>query len=150
MDISFYHLTNLGLEKSLPQLIEKMIKAQLKISIYAYNSDLEQNLDILLWSYSTRKFIPHGTHNDNYVSRQPVIINNTTDNLNNADILIDLSLEKFDLDKLKYSKLIHIFSNLQVEEVSKARELYKSYSNLGKNIIYYKQKATGEWEKSEK
>ena len=81
MDISFYHLTNLSLEKSLPKLIEKMLKSHLKILIYANNDELLQNLDNLLWSYSTRSFIPHATYHDKHHLKQPVIISNNISNI---------------------------------------------------------------------
>lgn len=141
--ISFYHLSSLTLEKALPKLLEKIILTKQNTIILTKNSDQTNLLNDIIWTYSTIKFIPHGSDKDKYPHEQPIYLTHEMQNPNNSSIFINLtgklhSIENFD-------KYLDIFDGNNEEDIKFARECFSKFKSDGFAIKYWKQQADGSW-----
>jgi len=143
-EVYFYHSNNFPLERTLAKLVEKIYDLKQNIVIYCQDNNLVQILDDLLWSYSTKTFIPHATSADPLPEKQPVYITASEENPNSSSILIAICNTIPEFYK-NFDKYISIFNN-DDEELSAARSRYKILQDKDYKIKYFKQTSEGKWE----
>lgn len=146
IEISFYRLSRLTLLKAAPKLIEKIYYSQQKLIVLVENEKSMQDLDNILWSYSTKHFIAHATENDPYPEDQPVYIASKK-NYNPNFATIAMALGIVDLDDINAQKYCYMFDGNDDEQQKFARNKWKKYRDEGNNIIYWQQGDDGSWEK---
>lgn len=144
-EISFYHLTTSTMEKSLPKLVEKIYDLGHKIVIFFDDMQKMQIVDDLLWTYSQKTFLAHGTLNDEMKEVQPIYLTTQEENPNLATILIKVG-NKLPEYFPSFHKVIDIFSANNEIDLLAARERYKN-CKTSHNVSYYKQNADGSWSK---
>ena len=145
-EISFYRLSTLPLIKAAPKLIEKIYYSKQQLIVIVEGEEFLQNLDNILWSYSTKHFIAHATMNDPHPEDQPVYITNKkTDNPNDATIAMALGM--VDLDGVEAQKYCYMFDGNDEKQQQFARNKWKQYKNEACNVIYWQQTSDGSWEK---
>ena len=88
MDIRLYETTDTT--KALCQLTEKLYNQGKRIQIVCANQLMVNVIDQTLWQFKQLSFLPHMTDLDSVdPSTQPIFItSNTTDNLNQAEVII--------------------------------------------------------------
>lgn len=145
VEINFYHLTSTPLEKALPRLLEKVIASGNKVCIKAQEAKIE-NLDKVLWSYSSKTFLAHGTEKDGFHESQPIFITASNDNPNGAKILAIVGDSEVN-DITNYDRCIDMFDGSDENELQKARNRYKKYKDIGFTLNYWQQDLKGNWEK---
>lgn len=145
MEISFYKLTTLPINKAAPRLIEKIYYSGQRLLVVAENEELMRSLDDGLWAYSTKHFIPHGTFSDEYPADQPVYLSTKIENPNKSSIA--MALGSVELDDAPVSKLLYMFDGNIPEQVTFARKKWKSYQNSGHALVFWQQNFKGAWEK---
>ena len=103
MEVNFYHIDNIDYT-AIALLATKILDENHKAIIYCTNQEVISKLDSSLWSHGRNKFLPHITIYDkdfNFM-RQPIVITNNQENINQSSYLILLNsankefLEKFD------------------------------------------------------
>ena len=142
-EISFYKLTALPILKAAPKLIEKIYYSEQKLVVIAEQEDLLQSLDKLLWSYSTKHFIPHATFQDPHPSDQPIYLTHNMENPNDATITMVLGI--VELNNLITDKCIYMFDGNDKSQLAFARKTWQAYKKQGNSIIYWQQNAEGSW-----
>lgn len=145
LEVSFYHLTKLSLLKAGPKLIEKIYYSKQRLLVLLENGELLKSLDELLWSYSTKHFIAHGTLQDPHPEDQPILLGLDAENKNNATIA--MAMGKVDLDSLHLNRYLYMFEGESPEQLEFARNKWKFYQAKGSEITYWKQDDSGNWEK---
>ncbi len=145
-EISFYHLTTTPLEKGLPQLLFKIIGADHRVVLRVPDEETMQLLDKVIWTFSTNKFVPHGTMHEQHKERQPVYITTEDECPNNADILVTVgNLEPENISN--YKKYLFVFDGKDDALIEYARERWKQYAaNDDTKLTYWKQDASGAWQ----
>ncbi|WP_348245954.1 DNA polymerase III subunit chi, partial [Salmonella enterica] len=88
-----------------PKLVEKIFFQYKKLVIFCPEQALIKNLDDVLWSYTTKHFLPHGTMDDPLPELQPIYITNSPQNPNNADCL--LVAGSTNLDTVSFKKIYY-------------------------------------------
>ena len=144
MQISFYHLTRLSLEKSLPKLLEKILSQGLRTVVVAETEPQVQILNDTLWTYHPTSFLPHGTEKEGRAADQPVWITSKIENPNGAQVLFFATLQKkegFDA----FSRVLYMFDGNRPENLEKAGSLWKKYKEEGHALAYWQQDAEGKW-----
>ncbi|MFN7038778.1 MAG: DNA polymerase III subunit chi [Alphaproteobacteria bacterium] len=144
-EISFYHLSSTTLEKALPKLMEKVISSNKKSVILAENDEQMENLNNLLWTYSTKTFIPHGSSKDPFPEDQNVYLTTAMENPNNSTILVVTNGQIVN-DFSNFEKCLDIFDGNNPDKINSARIRWNNYKKLGHNITYWKQQDNGTWE----
>ncbi len=141
-EFKFYELSAIPLEKALPQLAYKIYdKLNENIFLLLRSEEEVALFDRLLWSFSSNKFLPHGTVNDKKEYFQKLLISAKNENLNKAKILISNSVVN-DKDFIsEFSQIIYIFSDNKL--------FLDEYKNLKSNQInanYWQQSSDGKWQ----
>lgn len=144
MEVNFYHLTRTSIEKTLPRLLEKVLDAQQRALVLTESSTQTNLLNEILWTYSTNAFLPHGTILEGYANEQPIWLTEKLENLNSANILVQLSHDPItDFNGLK--KCLYLFDSNQPNVLEKARKTWSNYKNAGYFIRYFQQENDGTW-----
>lgn len=149
-ELGFYHLTATPLEKALPKLLLKILEGGNKAVLLADNEERLNNMNRLLWVFSTNKIIPHGVKKDGFMEDQPVYLTLEEENPNDSDVLLILGGREPEFLN-KFSRCIDIFDGNDNNEVEMARERWKKYkAKKGKDtlqLVYWKQDEKGSWQK---
>jgi DNA polymerase-3 subunit chi len=145
MQVDFYHLTKLPLERALPQIAAKVIAAGGRLIIVAGEEGQRVRLDQLLWSYAPESFLPHGQAGGEDDARQPVLIVASPEAANGARniALVDGVWRE---EALAFDRAFHFFDE---ERIADARAAWRGLADRdGIDRNYWKQNDAGRWEKA--
>ncbi len=95
---SLYHTAQGLLYKTACQLVEKSYHSNLKIIVLTSDKEEQEHLNKIIWTYSRRQFIPHGSKLDPLPEKQPVYLTCELENPNQATILIIIA--PFNIEKI--------------------------------------------------
>lgn len=145
MQVDFYHLTQVPLERALPQIAEKVLGAGGRLVIVAEDAAQRAKLDQLLWSYAPESFLPHGHVGGEDDARQPVLIAEGTDAANGARniALVDGIWRD---EALGFDRAFHFFDEDRIAEARAAWKGLAERTEVTRN--YWKQNEAGRWEKA--
>jgi DNA polymerase III subunit chi len=131
-DITFYHLTSKTIEKTLPNLAFKVFESGQRALILCKDEYQMDELNHILWSFSTKKFIPHGSIKDDSPELQPILLSTSIDDLHNSPEIAIILNEQDIQGNSRFKKYSYMFyGNENDAEVISARKLMKSYYNAG-------------------
>ena len=147
-EISFYHLTSGQMEKSAARLLDKVYEAKMKAILLLKDQDELDRYDTVLWTFSSKVFLPHGSSKDGNPECQPVWLTTTLENPNNAEILVSTSGQQIE-DFGKFKRCLDIFNGHDDDAVIKARKRWKYYKDSNHTLTYWKQNEKGVWGKQE-
>lgn len=145
MQVDFYHLTRLPLERALPQIAEKVLASGGRLVIVAGDLAQRARLDQLLWTYAPESFLPHGQAGGEDDAAQPVLIAETPEAANGARniALVDGIWRD---EALGFDRAFHFFDE---ERIAEARAAWKGLAEReGVARNYWKQNDSGRWEKA--
>lgn len=143
--INFYHVTALPLEKALPRLLERAHKAGEAVLVLAENDQQRQQLNETLWTYTTKYFLPHGSHEDPNPAEQPIYLTEKHENVNHAGILAFVGMaEPESLEG--YKRCLYMFDGNDARQLTHARSQWKRYKEQGHSLTYWQQTPKGQWE----
>lgn len=145
VQVDFYHLTRMPLERALPQVAEKVVANGARLLIVAADEEQRLALDRLLWSYTPASFLPHARLGGNDDQRQPVLIAGTLDAANGAHhvALVDGAWRD---DALDFDRVFHFFTQ---DQIAPARAAWKALAERpGVARRYWKQNESGRWEQA--
>ncbi len=145
MQVDFYHLTQLPLERALPQIAEKVVATGGRLLIVAAEESQRARLDQLLWSYAPESFLPHGQAGGDDDARQPVLIAASPEAANGARniALVDGVWRQ---EALRFDRAFHFFDEAAI---GAARAAWKGLGDReGVTRNYWKQNDAGRWEKA--
>ena len=147
-EVSFYHLSKYPVVKVLPKLLEKIYQAENRCLVLCQSDQEMKDLNDVIWTYSSRAFLPHGSITDPNPEIQPVLLSTDSKNLNSAKILIVLSgivpenLHEFD-------RCLDLFCDTDGDVVvAQARQRYKSYKDNNYPLTSWTQNEEGGWVKN--
>lgn len=151
-EISFYHLHSLPLEKALPKLLEKVHQSGVRALVLRESEEKAEEISKIMWTYTTKYFLPHGTKQDGFSEDQPIYITASNENPNGATILaiadgLDLEIESEFAQPFK--RILDLFDGNNEEQLQRARARWKKYKEQGHSLTYWKQNEKGGWEKNE-
>lgn len=148
VQVNFYHISASPVEKVLPKLLEKVWGSGKKALVMAPTEERVEAINTLLWVYSTKVFLPHGSQKDGYEKEQPVFLSSTGNNPNEAIVLVvveDAMPSQWDA----FERCLYLFSEDNPGAVEKARQRWKQFKQQGCELVYWQQAAKGSWEKKE-
>lgn len=153
MNITFYHLTISPITKALPKLITKAYESLQRILIICKDREQMNELNDVLWTFSTKEFLPHDTIECPNPALQPILLvlrekvaeEKINSGLNNADVVVVLDNSKINIAQ-GFKKCLYMFyGNEDDREVSESLALYKSYLGAGAPPTLWKQNQEGQW-----
>jgi len=146
MNISFYHLTRLPIERALPQILEKILASNKRAILFFDNEEKLKELDRTLWTLGKNSFLPHATANDPRQDEQPVYLTMTEENPCKAEFIVNLSriVPKFMSD---FDRYMDMFDGNDDAELTAARSRWKQLAAEGHDLTYFQQQENGSWQK---
>ncbi|MET0247206.1 MAG: DNA polymerase III subunit chi [Sphingomonas sp.] len=145
MQVDFYHLTQVPLERALPQIAQKILESGGRLLIVADDEARRGQIDQLLWTYSADSFLPHGQAGGEDDSRQPVLIAGSPDAANGARHIALIDGVWRD-EALGFDRAFHFFDE---ERIREARAAWKGLAEReGIERRYWKQNDAGRWEQA--
>ncbi|WP_366555522.1 DNA polymerase III subunit chi [Aquibaculum sediminis] len=147
-EVRFYHLTTTGLDRALPQLLEKTLERGKRAVVMARSVERVEWLCGLLWTYDDRGFLPHGSARDGHAEAQPVWITETDENPNGAAYLfLTDGATSAQIDDYELCALL--FDGGDQGALTAARAQWKELKAAGHSISYWQQDARGRWSKQQ-
>ncbi len=144
-DVSLYHLTATPLEKTLPKLMERVVESGKNAVLVAASTDRVEELNRLLWTYSSNTFLPHGTKKDGFPEEQKIWLTDEWDNPNQASILVLTDgMESNEVDN--FERCLDIFDGNDEVALEKAQLRIEKYVQKGHTLTYWYQTPAGKWE----
>lgn len=145
-EVLFYHLESRKLEQVLPGLLLKSLERGWRVVVQATLPERVEALDTLLWTWRDDSFLPHGAMGGVDEDRQPIWLTAGDDNPNNANIrfLVDGAVAAT-LNGL--DRAVYLFNGGDEAEKLSARGEWKSASEAGHDVTYWRQTVEGKWEK---
>lgn len=147
----FYHLERRGLEDVLPGLLERTRARAWRAVVRVGSAERMETLDTHLWTYSEQTFLGHGTATDGHPSRQPIFLTTESDNPNRAEVLflVDGAVpEDWAAPSLRdYSRIVLLFDGKDEPALNAARAQWRNCKEAGHDATYWKESASGKWEK---
>ena len=139
----FYHLERSELERALPPLLEKCLQRGWRAIVRGGADERLDALDATLWTYRDESFLPHGRDKP---ERQPVLLTSQGGNPNGAQVvfLID-GADPGDLTGFERACLM--FDGRDQVALESARTRWKDAKEAGIIASYWRESASGKWEK---
>lgn len=134
--IYFYSGSNDKL-KTTCRLCAKAVQQGMRVMVYTPDAALIEQLDELLWTFSSTSFIPHCRNHDDdaLVNVTPVILSDQIQPDVHFDVLLNLHHQHPPLFN-QFKRLIEI-AGVSHEDKLAARERYRFYKNEGYEIQHY-------------
>ena len=145
MQVDFYHLTRMPLERALPQIAEKVVAAGARLLIVEAVDERRAALDRMLWSFAADSFLPHGVLGGEDDAHQPVLIAGDVNAANGARhiALVD---GRWRDEALDFDRAFHFFDE---DHIRAARDAWKALAGRdGITRRYWKQNEAGRWEQA--
>ncbi|MBV9990641.1 MAG: DNA polymerase III subunit chi [Alphaproteobacteria bacterium] len=144
----FYHLERRALEDVLPGLVERTLERGWRALIRCESAERAEALDTLLWTYDDASFLPHAQAGDGDSARQPVLITVEDDNPNAADVLFLVGGAAQDWGAAAaFTRVVTMFDGRDASMLAAARTAWKDARSAGHDVTYWKESATGKFEK---
>ena len=143
-EIRFYHLFSQPLERALPKLLEKVLSRGLRVVVKTVSRERVDDLNTLLWTYSSSSFLPHGVASDGCSERQPIWLCCVDENPNAAEVLVLTDGASSD-QIADFTMCLELFDGNNPDSVSQARERWRCYQHAGHQVVYHQQTERGGW-----
>lgn len=145
MQVDFYHLTRLPLDRMLPQIAERVVAGGARLLIVSADEKQRAHLDRLLWTYAPDSFLPHAELGAGDDRAQPVLIAADVNAANGARHIALVDGEWRD-DALDFDRAFHVFDD---DAIRAARAAWKGLEGrTGVERRYWKQNDAGRWEQA--
>ena len=147
-EIRFYHLVRTGLERALPELLEKCLQRDWRAVVMLGSAERVESVNQHLWTYQERSFLPHGSSRDGEPEAQPIWLTDVDENPNDASVLF-LGDGAESAATPAYRLVCELFDGNDPEAVAAARERWRRYRDSGHVLTYWQQRADGRWEEKQ-
>lgn len=145
-ELWFYHLERTDLERALPPLLEKCLQRGWRALVRGGLAERLDALDAILWTYRDESFLPHARDSAPNPERQPVLLTGSAGNPNGAQALFLIDgAEAGDLAGFERACLI--FDGRDEAALVSARSRWKQAKEDGIVASYWRESASGKWEK---
>lgn len=148
-EVKFYHLQKWPLEKALPKLLEKTLRAGKRAVVITGSAAKAEELNTLLWIYDPNSWLPHGSARDGDAEDQPVWFTGKDENPNRASFLF-LADGAVSERVGEFERCFELFNGNDEAAKQAARGRWKAYEAAGHEITYWRQTDRGGWEEGEK
>ena len=141
MQVDFYRLTTLPLDRALPRVAERVVEGRGRLLIVTADGAQRESLDRLLWAYAPDSFLPHAQAGDNDAA-QPVLISPDITATNGARHIALVDGVWRD-GSLAFERVFHFFGD---DALPAARVAWKALADRpGVERRYWQQDEAGRW-----
>jgi DNA polymerase-3 subunit chi len=112
--------------------------------VVAGSPERVEALNVALWTYDDRGFLPHGSRSDGFAEDQPIWLTDRIENPNRAGVLI-VTEGVAPEDAGAWPTLIEMFDGNDDAAIADARARWARYKQDGHALMYWKQSENGGW-----
>jgi DNA polymerase-3 subunit chi len=145
MQVDFYHLTHMPLERALPRIAERVLSAGERLLIVARDEAQRATLDRVLWDYTPDSFLPHARLGAGDDAAQPVLIAPDVNAANGARHIALVDGEWRD-EALDFTRAFLFFNDEAIREARLAWKALGDRDDVERR--YWKQNDAGRWEQA--
>lgn len=146
-EVRFYHLTELPLERALPQMLDRALARGQRAVVRGSRADRLGWLDRELWVWSDESFLPHGIDGDPHPSRHPIWLTTAREVPNGAAALFLVDGAAAEPDEMAAMEVTAIlFDGGDTAAVDAARAQWRKVVGSGMPALYWAQEG-GRWVK---
>ncbi len=143
-EVKFYEIAGDNLGKTLPQLLYKIYdQTGEKLLLILQDAAEIELYNKLFWTFSSNKFLPHGTVKDGPDHYGPLLLTDKLENLNQAKILVSTKYLTEQNSK-DFAQEIYVFSQNNNQQFLDA---FHKRKDSGETVSYWQQDAAGKWQK---
>ena len=134
-NINFYQVDD-DIIKAMAPILLKVIEEKKRAFIYVKDSAQVEKIDAGLWSYGRSKFIPHAMifDKDFVLAKQPIIISNNCENINQADYLIFLDEPETSFIA-QFTRIFYFYTQLPKCQNIKPDNIYKKVDGKWHKVL---------------
>lgn len=145
-ELWFYHLERSELEQALAPLLEKCLERGWRALVRGGSAERIESLDTHLWTFRDESFLPHAKDDAKDPARQPILLTTTSGNPNNAKALFVIDGADPG-DVTQFERACLIFDGRDPAALESARSRWKEAKAAGIDASYWRENASGRWEK---
>ncbi len=149
-EVLFYHLEARSLEDTLPALLERTRARGWRAVVRAGSAERMAALDNHLWTYSDSSFLAHGTGAEGHDARQPIFLTVEDENPNGAEVLFLVGgavPASWNGPMPGLQRIALLFDGRDEAALAAARTAWKDAKAAGHDATYWRESASGRWEK---
>lgn len=147
-EILFYHLTETGLERALPQMLQASVSRGWKVAVRFGEAERAEWMNAHLWTFDDQSFLPHGGPRDPNPAGQPIYLTAGEELPNDPDVLMLADGADAPVEALGgYMRACILFDDRDAAAVQEARLRWKAVKDAGLKAVYWKQER-GKWIKA--
>ncbi|MEM8919653.1 MAG: DNA polymerase III subunit chi [Pseudomonadota bacterium] len=139
--VDFYHLTRDPAEKLVPVLADKALDGGERLLVVSGIDEQIQKLSAALWSAKPSSFLAHNFAGCESEQNQPVLLSSDCESDNGARFVI-LADGLWRDPALQFDRTFYLFSG---QEISGAREAWRSLSDMENVTLRYWKQDNGRW-----
>jgi DNA polymerase-3 subunit chi len=142
MQVDFYHLAAVPLERVLPRIAERLLGDGQRLLVVAGEEALAARIDADLWTYAPDAFLPHGRAGAEGEADQPLLISAATNPANGARNIAIVDGMWRD-EALGFDRAFYLFD---AGTIDGARAAWRTLG-MREDIVrrYWKQDEDGRW-----
>ena len=146
-EIRFYHLTQKPLEAVLPVMLERAVnRDNRRAVVMAASNERVEALNVHLWAYDDRGFLPHGSHADGHAGLQPVWLT-VDDEIPNGATVLFLTDGRQSALLNEVELVCDLFDGNDPAAIEAARNRWRLCKDAGHALTYWQQTERGGWER---
>lgn len=137
------------MDQALPILLERTLAKGWRAIVQTNNDARISKLNQDLWAYRPESFLPHGVKGDADLGTLPIYLTATNDNPNTADVRF--FIDGVEMEGVLNStaapkeRAIFLFDGVNEDELTAARDQWRTLKDAGFALIYYQQNEQGNW-----
>lgn len=141
MRVDFYQLAGIPIERTVPQLAEKVLAAGERLLLVAGDETLAGMLDAQLWAYEPAAFLPHGRAGEEGEGGQPILVSGTMDPANGARFVM-IADGHWREEALGFERVLYLFDAATLDE---ARSAWRGLAKREDAEPHYWKHEGGRW-----
>lgn len=146
VDVWFYQLGVTGLDRALPELLEKVVDNGWRAYVHCHDQATIIQLDSHLWTFRPNAFLAHGIEDDSFATAQPILLGTSAQMLNSPDVYVSIS--PVDWPALTpFKRALIIFDGGDGAHLAWARNAWKTLKSQAMSLSYWQQDGSGKWSK---
>lgn len=146
-EIWFYHLERSTLDQVLPELLDRTLQRGWRALVRVVDLRRLEDIDERLWTWREDSFLAHGRADQDHAERQPILLTQSTENPNGAQVLFIVDGAELDPTET-YERCFIIFDGRDETALHAARERWRGLKARDASLTYWKQTDEGRWEKA--
>lgn len=142
MQVDFYLLCEIPVERVLPRLAEKTLAAGRRLLMVAEPEGFLAMLDETLWTCEPTSFLPHSRDGGEHDENQPILLSASLAPSNAATFLA-IADGRWRDDALGFERILYLFGRDRKDD---ARAVWRALGDRGDvEIRFWKQDEAGKW-----